>query len=245
MLIDVGEVPGNVHLFHTCSNAAINLYRILPTWIDELLIIGADQLVVSDLELIYENAKQLGWDENHLLAAPEECVEPRGTCGWYSHDRQTEIRFGDNGINFGSCILSLIAIRKYEFEKWTEQVYQKGTYPITFGDQDLANLYGRQHPDRVLTLQCNSNIRYDSGCDVERLQPITLHGNRQTFATNSNWADLASKVDEIFDRFRKDCGMQLHGASLWEEISAQWPDVTNNFMSSLGKPWGLSPQRSR
>lgn len=232
-----------------CSNVKnhrglpLDMYEVLPLDVEDFLYMDADQLAVGDLAQIWNQASGYQWEKSKLMAMTEECVEPRGKCGWYNKHRRKEnvkIRFGDNGLNSGSMLISVANMKRCEFAAWVSKAYAKYNGSLFLGDQDLVNIYFKEHPEQFVMLQCNANVRTDSACDIEKLPPIVLHGNRHVFVSKPGWKHFAEKVDGIFnDLIDK---KTLVGGSLWEAVGQ---DVRKGLQDTLSKPQGLSPVKQR
>mmetsp|Transcript_79941 Transcript_79941/g.145864 ORF Transcript_79941/g.145864 Transcript_79941/m.145864 type:complete len:260 (+) Transcript_79941:1-780(+) len=236
MMKSVTELSGasDLNIWQPCANVATHMYKVLPLDVEDYLVLGADQLAVGDLAQIWDQASGYQWNKSKLMAVTEECVEPRGTCGWYYG--KSKVRFGDNGLNTGSSIISVANMKRYEFIQWMSKAEAEYKGSIELGDQDLVNIYFKEHPEQFVMLQCTANVRTDSHCDIEKSPPIVLHGNRQAFQTNPGWKHFAKKVDVLFkDLLAK---KTLAGGSLWEAVGQ---DVRKGLQDTLSKPVGLSP----
>lgn len=228
-----------MNLFARCCMVPIFMHEVLPPSVKEIQLFGADQVVVDDLEGSWSGAKLNGWDgTTKMFGLAEECVEPRGSCGWYNSGGRTN-GFGHNGFNSGSTLFSPELMRKYDYSDWALKATK--THKIELGDQDLMNLYAQQHPEQVSIQQCNGDVRTDSGCDVGSKPPIVLHGNRNVFETDASWRLVAERIDGLYNQLEVKGQAQLPGTSLWDAIGA---DARNGFMTTLSKPWGLSPTNS-
>eukprot|EP00930_Biecheleria_cincta_P035773 TRINITY_DN2458_c0_g1_i1.p1 TRINITY_DN2458_c0_g1~~TRINITY_DN2458_c0_g1_i1.p1 ORF type:complete len:447 (+),score=73.60 TRINITY_DN2458_c0_g1_i1:65-1405(+) len=225
-----------LNLFARCGLVPMVMHEMLPSNVMEMQYFGADQIIVDDLELGWTEAKQMGWDGSKLFGLAEECVVPEGTCGWYYGTPR--FKFGRNGLNSGSTLYSLHNMRQQGLTQWLAQAVVKHKGFIALGDQDLMNLYGQEHPDRVSLLQCNFDLRGDSGCDVTKKPPIVLHGNRNSFTNNPDWRAVAEKVDALYQVLECKGQQELPGTSIWDGVGQ---GLRDGLYRTLAKPWGLSP----
>lgn len=226
----------DMNLFARCGLTPMILQDLLPSNVMELQFFGADQVIVDDLEYGLMEAKLMGWDGSKTFGMAEECVEPRGKCGWYN--MRTQFKFGHNGFNSGSTLYSIQNMRKQAYAQWLNQSVQKYRPSLTLGDQDLINLYAQEHPNAVSALQCNLDLRFDSGCDVTKKPPLVLHGNRNTFDTMPEWRAVGEKVDALYQLLESKGQNELPGNSVWDAVGS---DIRTGFLNTLTKPWGLTP----
>eukprot|EP00930_Biecheleria_cincta_P031174 TRINITY_DN21634_c0_g1_i1.p1 TRINITY_DN21634_c0_g1~~TRINITY_DN21634_c0_g1_i1.p1 ORF type:complete len:504 (-),score=66.04 TRINITY_DN21634_c0_g1_i1:45-1556(-) len=188
-----------VHLFRHCASANLFLHEVLPLDVEEIFILGADQLVVSDLAKVWDNAVEMGWDDSKLMASGEECVEPRSRCGWYAGG--SKHKFFQNGMSSGTTMFSVKNMRRYRYSAWVLNAISR--FPLLkLGDQDIFNRYAMENPHNVTLLQCHLNLRADSGCDVIAKPPVVMHGNRYLFFRYPSWKAVAQWVDDTFELLR-------------------------------------------
>lgn len=231
------QYGSNLHLFARCASAQLYIPSIFPSDIHEFMLMGADEVVVGDLERYWLDAKSRGWDATKVAALSEECVEPRGSCGWYNIWDRTH-KFGTNGIHTGGSLISVDNFKKYDLVGWIERAVQKyGDKTWRLGDQDLMNRYMSENPSHLTILQCNVDVRTDSGCDITRVPPLVLHGNRQWFVREGNWSYFAARIDELFEQYQLNRNFVLEGSSLWEAVGEQ---ARNGIIETMWRPWGLS-----
>lgn len=228
-----------MNLFARCCMVPIFVHELVPPDVKEIQLLGADQVFVDDPEHSWAEAKKMGWDGTKMFAAPEECVEPRGRCGYYNldaHRREGIPKFGHNGLNAGSILYSLENMRKYGFSQWAVRAAKTNT--LELGDQSIVNIFAKEHPERVSLRQCNVNVRTDSGCDVDKTSPIILHGNRHAFENIPQWKAFGDKVDALYELLESKGEKELPGTSIWTGVGK---DTRNGLRITLRKPWGLSP----
>ena len=86
--------------------------------------------------------------------------------------------YGDMGLNAGTLMLSLEAVRASNFSAERDAIialYQP-LQQLPLGDQDVLNIYGAAHPEEIYKMPCIYNFRFDAGCYDGF--PVILHGNR-------------------------------------------------------------------
>ena len=76
---------------------------------------------------------------------------------------------GKFGLNGGIIMLSLARIRDRNFSPDRDAYVAKyhPTGQLKLGPQDILNVYGNHHPDRIYEMPCIYNARLDADCDYE------------------------------------------------------------------------------
>lgn len=227
-------------LFRPCASVNLFLHEVMPPDVTDVIVLGADQLVVDDLAKAWDDAQAMGWDGTKLLGSGEECVEPRTHCGWY-HGGSPH-KFFQNGMSSGTSMFSVKNMRAYRFSAWVLNAISR--FPrLTLGDQDVFNRYAVENPHNVTLLQCNLNLRTDSGCNIKAKPPVVLHGNRYSFGRLPAWRAVAKWVDDTFELLRTQGPAALPaGTSIWDALDANGTSRRAAVMSTLGGAAGLTPR---
>jgi len=88
--------------------------------------------------------------------------------------------FGPNGINAGVAFFRIKDPKRTCDEFLQLATTYKSLLPL--GDQDVLNIYGHRHPEKIFKLGCQYNRRTDSKCKIYR--GGIMHGNRLVFHTD-------------------------------------------------------------
>ncbi|KAK6171590.1 hypothetical protein SNE40_019745 [Patella caerulea] len=166
-------------LFKPCASQRMFIPDLL-TEVDSLLYVDTDVLFLSPIEEIYSffskfNATQLA------ALAPEH--EDRAT-GWYNRFARHPY-YGLLGVNSGVMLMNLTRIRQSNWLHDLIEYYKQYKLQITWGDQDLINIYFHYHPQELFIYPCEWNYRpdhcmYMSVCKgIDEHGVYLLHGSRR------------------------------------------------------------------
>lgn len=166
-------------LFKPCASQRLFIPSIL-TNVDSLLYVDTDILFLSPLEEIWFHFSR--FNSTQLIAlAPES--EDRQT-GWYNRFARHPY-FGELGVNSGVMLMNLTRLRNSTWLPSIRNYYKEYKLKLTWGDQDLINVYFHFHPDELYVYPCEWNYRpdhcmYMSVCKgAERGGAYVLHGSRR------------------------------------------------------------------
>ncbi len=170
-------------LWRPCASQRLFLPKLLGD-VDALIYVDTDVLFMRPLDDIWEyfslfNSTQLA------ALSPEH--EPKGSrAGWYNRFARHPF-YGELGLNSGVMLMNLTRMREVGWVDKMVEYYQEYNLKITWGDQDLINIFFHYYPERVYVYECEWNLRpdhcmYGSTCDsVEERGASVIHGNREVF----------------------------------------------------------------
>ena len=70
------------------------------------------------------------------------------------------------GLNSGVLMISLARLRAQNFSVVRDVIEQRwGRKHLRLGPQDVLNVFGAEHPERIYELPCIFNFRIGTGCD--------------------------------------------------------------------------------
>ncbi|XP_048729454.2 glucoside xylosyltransferase 2-like [Ostrea edulis] len=166
-------------LFKPCASQRLFIPSLL-TNVDSVLYVDTDILFLSPLEEIWFHFTR--FNNTQLIAlAPES--EDRQT-GWYNRFARHPY-YGELGVNSGVMLMNLTRLRNSTWLPSVMKYYREYKLKITWGDQDLINIYFHFHPDELYIYPCEWNYRpdhcmYTSVCKgADRSGAYILHGNRR------------------------------------------------------------------
>ena len=121
--------------------------------------------------------------------------------------------FGPNGINAGVAFFHI----KHPKRTCAEFMQIASTYKsqLALGDQDVLNIYGNRHPEKIFRLGCQYNRRTDSKCKI--YSGGIMHGNR--FVFHSDLVQPFTEHHEYPLRFNTIKSIPVHG--LDEELRSK------------------------
>ncbi|KAJ8299065.1 hypothetical protein KUTeg_023125 [Tegillarca granosa] len=168
-------------LFKPCASQRLFIPSIL-TDVNSLIYVDTDMLFLRPLEDLWSffslfNSTQLA------ALAPEH--EDTAT-GWYNRFARHPY-YGLLGVNSGVMLMNLTRLRSSEWLQSMLAYYKEYRYKITWGDQDLINIYFHYHPDELYVYNCDWNYRpdhcmYMSVCkEAEKNGVSVLHGCRRVW----------------------------------------------------------------
>ncbi|XP_061180590.1 glucoside xylosyltransferase 2-like [Saccostrea echinata] len=179
-------------LFKPCASQRLFIPSLL-TNVDSVLYVDTDILFLSPLEEIWFHFTR--FNSTQLVAlAPES--EDRQT-GWYNRFARHPY-FGELGVNSGVMLMNLTRLRNSTWLPSIVNYYKEYKLKITWGDQDLINIYFHFHPDELYVYPCEWNYRpdhcmYMSVCrGAERSGAYVLHGNRRAMQNDKQPAFKAA-----------------------------------------------------
>lgn len=171
-------------LFKLCASQRLFIPDILRD-LEVLLYVDTDVLFLRPLDDIWQFFAE--FNSTQIAALAPEHEEP--SASWYA-------RFARHpyvplyGVNSGVMLMNLTRMRNVNWTNHVTEYYQKHRFDITWGDQDLINIFFHYFPDMLYQYPCKWNYRpdhcmYMSNCRSAELDGVSvLHGCRSTFHTD-------------------------------------------------------------
>ncbi|XP_021373710.1 glucoside xylosyltransferase 2-like isoform X2 [Mizuhopecten yessoensis] len=130
-------------LFKPCASQRLFLPSLLPD-VDALLYVDTDILFVRPLEDIWAFLKK--FNSTQLVALSPEHEDSQSS--WY-HRFARHPFYGELGVNSGVMLMNLTRIRQSQWLRSLKEYYKEYKLKITWGDQDLINIYFYYYPAPV------------------------------------------------------------------------------------------------
>jgi len=168
-------------LFKTCSSQRLFIPDILKD-IDSMLYVDTDVLFMRPIDDIWSFLEK--FNATQIAAVSPEHEE--GTAAWYSRFARHPY-VPPHGVNSGVMLMNMTRMRKIGWLSHIIPFHKKHRYDITWGDQDLINIYFHHFPEQLYLYSCNWNYRpdhcmYMSTCKVAEEKGVSvLHGCRSSF----------------------------------------------------------------
>ncbi|XP_058805814.1 glucoside xylosyltransferase 1 isoform X2 [Phymastichus coffea] len=168
-------------LFKPCASLRLFLPDILNDT-DSILYVDTDTLFLTQPEKVWKVFRSMNRDQ--FAALVKEC-EDSNTC-WYP-------RFAKHpyvlpvGINSGVMLMNLTRMRETRWTQYLEPILREFKNKITWGDQDIINIFFHFHPENLYIFDCRYNYRpdhcmYGPVCNrALKDGAIILHGSRGVF----------------------------------------------------------------
>ena len=188
-----------VKLFKHCATQRLFLSSILVD-VDSVIYIDTDVLLFKPIEELWKMIAQM--NQRQIIGLAQEC-ETKSHC-WYNEKIQHSY-FKPYGLNSGVMLMNLTRMRTLNWEKYVVDIYKMYKDLLTWGDQDILNIYFGLHPNKVYLLPCSWNYRpdhclYGNVCaDAFDIGVSILHGSRGVFLKQHIQPDFY----EIFEAFQK------------------------------------------
>ena len=139
--------------WHACSTICwyvahqrkllVALLQVLLPNITSLIYMDTDALFCVPPKDLWAQLEHM--DSSHLLAMALETEDPDS--GWYNRFARHPF-FGEVGVNSGVLLMHLERMREGE-TNWTstmEDIFNRYSKVLVYGDQDLLNIYFHFHP---------------------------------------------------------------------------------------------------
>lgn len=184
-------------LFKPCASQRLFLPNIL-SHLDSLLYVDTDILFMRPLDDIWNFLSE--FNASQVAAMAPEHEEP--TASWYSRFARHPF-VPPYGINSGVMLMNVTRMLE---AKWLDHIipyYKKHQYDITWGDQDLINIFFHYFPEKLFQYPCEWNYRpdhcmYMSNCRSAEERGVSIvHGNRGVYHNDKQLAFRA-----IYDAIR-------------------------------------------
>ncbi|GAB6022327.1 hypothetical protein CHUAL_006449 [Chamberlinius hualienensis] len=187
------------NLFKLCACQRLFLSSFLRD-VDSVLYVDTDTIFLRPADKIWQHFYKMNSSQ---IAAMSPEHEDYAT-GWYNRFAQHPY-YKPLGVNSGVMLMNLTRMRAINWEAQLGPIYQQYKLKITWGDQDILNIYFHNHRDKLYVYPCEWNYRpdhcmYASICkSAEKNGVATLHGNRGVFHTNKHPAFRI--IHETFQKY--------------------------------------------
>ncbi|ESO06113.1 hypothetical protein HELRODRAFT_155673 [Helobdella robusta] len=184
-------------LFKPCATQRIFLPLVLAS-VDSIIYLDTDVLFLQPINKLWDVFETFNAIQISSMTKEHE----EASAGWYNRFARHPF-VPPYGINSGVMLMNLTRMRD---TKWVDEIisfHRKYKYDITWGDQDLINIYFHFHPDKLHEISCNWNYRpdhcmYMSTCKEAEVEGIfVVHGNRGVFH-NENMPTFKAVYDSLF-----------------------------------------------
>lgn len=168
-------------LFKPCACQRLFIPHLL-TDVDSLLYVDTDILFLSPLEEIWKFFREFNSTQLAALVIEHEDK----AIGWYNRFARHPY-YGETGLNSGVMLMNLTRLRDSKWLQSMHNYYKEYRLKITFGDQDLINIYFHYYPEQLYLMSCEMNYRpdhcmYMSVCKpAEKTGAYILHGCRRVW----------------------------------------------------------------
>ncbi|XP_065649424.1 glucoside xylosyltransferase 2 [Hydra vulgaris] len=185
--------------FKVCATQRLFLSSILAG-IDSVIYIDTDVLMFKPIEKLWKMISQM--NSNQIIGLAQEC-ETKSNCWYNKYSRNTY--FKPHGLNSGVMLMNLTRMRSLNWEKAIVDIYKISKSNLTYGDQDILNIYFEKHPNQVYLLSCSWNYRpdhclYGNVCLDAFFNGVSLlHGSRDTFLKQH----IQHEFFVVFESFKK------------------------------------------
>eukprot|EP00730_Choanoeca_flexa_P001025 TRINITY_DN10448_c0_g1_i2.p1 TRINITY_DN10448_c0_g1~~TRINITY_DN10448_c0_g1_i2.p1 ORF type:complete len:367 (+),score=29.36 TRINITY_DN10448_c0_g1_i2:93-1193(+) len=192
-------------LFKPCASQRLFLPDVLQQ-VEKVIYLDADVLVLSNIVELWRQFDSFNSTQTAAMVPEGEDL----ASNWYRH-QALHPYYGQLGLNSGVMLMHLARLRQADFSVRMGEILNVYKDNITWGDQDLLNIYYAQHPEALLELDCSWNFRpdhcqYGMDCDTKRVK--ILHGNRGVFVNtkdtpNVRPVNIVPSYKAVFDSFRQ------------------------------------------
>ncbi|XP_019642764.1 PREDICTED: glucoside xylosyltransferase 2-like isoform X3 [Branchiostoma belcheri] len=159
-------------LFRPCASQRLFLPELL-TEVDSLLYVDTDILFLSPMENLWNFFSAMNSTQLAALA-PEHEVK---SIGWYNRFARHPY-YGETGLNSGIMLMNLTRLRAFRFQDKIIPYYKEYKLKLTWGDQDLLNIFFHYYPERLLVFPCEWNYRPDHCMYMQNCKSAETHGVR-------------------------------------------------------------------
>ncbi|XP_077494356.1 glucoside xylosyltransferase 1-like [Amblyomma americanum] len=218
------------NMFRPCATQRLFVPSLLP---DE------DAVIYADTDTMFMHPVEDLWrlfyamNEQKLAAIAPETEDPA-----LNPYRNTSLYpfVEPFGLNAGVMLMNLTRMRKIEFERHMLAIHREFGSRLRWADQDMLNVFFARNAERLFTLTCSSNFRYEH---CKRKPPCfhrpvaVIHGSKLIFKENVDLAFTALqtymekyKLDEsLVDHFIRPLSNRLRhlNTACSEELLKQLP----------------------
>ncbi|ESO85785.1 hypothetical protein LOTGIDRAFT_130505 [Lottia gigantea] len=168
-------------LFKPCASQRLFVPQIL-TDVDSLIYVDSDVLFISSIDQLYHHFTLFNSTQLAGFTLESEDL----ATGWYNRFARHPY-YGVVGVNSGVMLMNLTRLRQSQFLSSVKRYYDEYHLKLTWGDQDLINIYFHYFPHQIFILSCEYNYRADhcmymSVCKKSEEDGVKLlHGSRRIF----------------------------------------------------------------
>ncbi|XP_017471989.1 PREDICTED: glucoside xylosyltransferase 2-like [Rhagoletis zephyria] len=174
--------------------------KALLTEVDALLYVDTDVIFLSPISDIWQYFERFNASQFAALTSEHEDEN----IGWYNRFARHPF-YGRMGVNSGVMLMNLTRMRTHKWVSHIIPIYNEYKLRITWGDQDIINVFFYYNSDALFLLPCEYNYRpdhcmYISVCNVSAEGIKLLHGNRGNF--HSNKQPLFRAIYEAIETYK-------------------------------------------
>lgn len=168
-------------LFKPCAAQRLFIPSLL-TDVDSILYVDTDILFLSPVDKIWSFFSK--FNSTQLAAVSTEHDDP--AIGWYNRFARHPF-YGEMGVNSGVMLMNLTRLRQSSWMTALVNFYEEYRLKITWGDQDLINIYFHFYPHQLYVFSCEWNYRPDHCMYMSICKPAedtgvyVLHGCRRVW----------------------------------------------------------------
>lgn len=168
-------------LFKPCATQRLFIPDILKD-VERLIYVDTDILFLRPLDDLWAFFER--FDERQLAGLAWEHED--GSAGWYNRFARHPY-YPPYGVNSGVMHMVLPRMRAANWTSHMKDYYHEYKLRITWGDQDLINIFFHYYPELLYVFGCDWNYRpdhcmYMQNCKQAKTHGISvLHGCRQVY----------------------------------------------------------------
>ena len=192
-------------MFKPCATQRLFLANVL-TRIDSVIYIDTDVLFLESPENLWKLFKR--FNNTQIAGMVNECEYNNVTKCWYN-SHALHPYYGRSGLNSGVMLMNLTRMRKVNWELKLISIFEKYKHQkevLTWGDQDILNVYFHEYGHSLYLLPCTWNYRpefcmHGNVCEIASLKGISaLHGSREVFKKKNHQPEFYI-VHEAYRKF--------------------------------------------
>ena len=172
-----------VKLFKQCATQRLFIPYVVPENVtDKIIYVDTDILFMRPLEHIWNFFSR--FNSTHIAAlAPEHEWDRQG---WYNRFARHPY-YGERGVNSGVMLMNIAKMRELDWVDRMIEYHKEYKLRITWGDQDLINIFFHYYPEKLYVYPCHWNFRpdhcmYGLNCEQAKKRGVSIiHGNRGVY----------------------------------------------------------------
>ena len=172
-----------IKLFKPCATQRLFIPYVVPENVtNHMLYVDTDILFMRPIEHIWNFFKR--FNSSHIAAlAPEHEWDRQG---WYNRFARHPY-YGRTGVNSGIMLMDMSRMRQINWIDHMIDYHAEYRFKITWGDQDLINIFFHYYPDKLYVYPCHWNFRpdhcmYGLNCEQAKKCGVSIvHGNRGVY----------------------------------------------------------------
>jgi len=211
--------------YKPCSAQSLFLANILSD-VDLLIYVKPDILFLDAPENLWSRFRD--FNRTHVAGLTQECGDGVNTCQY--SNTLTYPYVVPYGVSSNIMLMNLTRMRQLKWERHLVDIYTRYKKQLTYGDQDILNIYFATHPNSLFPLECYWNYRprfctNNHSCmyEVERAGVSALHRGHERFG-NANLGDFFG----VFASYK-----------FSEEVKEKLLDVLHGRISALQDKYDL------